>query len=120
MRGILQVLGVKDRRVWVADSFEGLPPVDPALHPKEAKAVSGPTIKNGYKNFAASIEEVKRNFQAFDLLDEQTSFLKGWFKDTLPSVPVERLPLCDWTETSTNRRGTLSPLSTQDLLWAAT
>ena len=89
MRGILQVLDVKDRRVWVADSFEGLPPVDPALHPKEAKAVGGPTIKDGYRNFAASIEEVKRNFQAYGMLDEQTCFLKGWFKDTLPSVPVE-------------------------------
>jgi hypothetical protein len=91
MRGILQVMGVKDRRVWVADSFEGLPPVDPKLHPKEAAAVNGPTIKNGYKNFAASIDEVKRNFDAYGLLDDQTCFLKGWFKDTLATSPIERL-----------------------------
>jgi O-methyltransferase len=90
MRGILEVMGVKDRRMWVADSFEGLPPVDPKLHPTEAAAVSSATIKDGYKNFAASLEEVKRNFQAYGLLDEQTRFLKGWFKDTLPSLTSER------------------------------
>lgn len=27
----------------------------------------------------------------YDLLDEQVRFLKGWFKDTLPPAPVERL-----------------------------
>jgi O-methyltransferase len=90
MRGILEVMGVKDRRMWVADSFEGLPPVDAKLHPTEAAAVASSTIKDGYKNFAASIEEVKANFEAYGLLDEQTCFLKGWFKDTLPTLPIER------------------------------
>jgi Macrocin-O-methyltransferase (TylF) len=34
---------------------------------------------------------VQRNFSAYGLLDERVRFLKGWFKDTLPSAPIERL-----------------------------
>ncbi|MGA8708850.1 MAG: TylF/MycF/NovP-related O-methyltransferase, partial [Steroidobacteraceae bacterium] len=41
-----------------------------------------------YKHFAAGIEEVKRNFAAFGLMDEKVRFLKGWFKDTLPAAPI--------------------------------
>ena len=33
MRAILKVNGVTDRLVWAADSFEGLPPPDPAKYP---------------------------------------------------------------------------------------
>ena len=29
MRAVLKVRGVADRRVWVADSFQGLPPPNP-------------------------------------------------------------------------------------------
>jgi hypothetical protein len=39
------------------------------------------------------LEDVLANFQSYGLLDEQISFLKGWFKDTLPSAPIEKLAL---------------------------
>lgn len=84
IRGVLKAMDVTDRRLWVADSFEGLP--REGLQPKEAEAVSGPVIKNNYRNFAASLEEVRSNFKKYDLLDEQTVFVKGWFKDTLPAI----------------------------------
>ena len=29
----------------------------------------------------------------YDLLDQQVRFLKGWFRDTLPTAPMERLAL---------------------------
>lgn len=38
-----------------------------------------------------SLEEVKANFARYGLLDDQVRFLKGWFKDTLPTAPIERL-----------------------------
>jgi hypothetical protein len=44
-----------------------------------------------YKHFAADLEEVKANFTAYSMLDEQVRFLKGWFKDTLPTAPIEKL-----------------------------
>jgi hypothetical protein len=40
---------------------------------------------------AVSLEQVKANFQRFDLLDDQVKFLKGWFCDTLPTAPIERI-----------------------------
>lgn len=33
MRAILAAYGIVDRTVWVADSFAGLPPPDPAAYP---------------------------------------------------------------------------------------
>lgn len=35
---------------------------------------------------AASLEEVKRNFSRYGLLDDQVHFLQGWFHDTLPTI----------------------------------
>ena len=91
MRAILKVLNVTDRVVWVADSFEGLPEPDADRFPLEAKAHHGPVMQQAFKHFAANLEEVQRNFDAFGLLDDQTRFLKGWFKDTLRTAPISRL-----------------------------
>ncbi len=43
--------------------------------------------------FAVSLEEVRKNLKAYDLLDEQCEFLKGWFRDTLPTAPIQQLAL---------------------------
>jgi hypothetical protein len=86
MRAVLQAYGVSDRLVWVADSFQGLPPSDAERYPADA----------GYqlelcRELAVSLAEVKANFRKFNLLDEQVRFLKGWFRDTLADAPVEKL-----------------------------
>jgi len=86
MRGILKAFGVEDRRVWVADSFEGLPSVDQAGH--AADAALG---LDRFKILAVSLEVVRENFARYGLLDEQVVFLKGWFRDTLPAAPINRL-----------------------------
>jgi hypothetical protein len=39
------------------------------------------------------LEEVQGNFRAYGMLDDQVKFLKGWFKDTLPTAPVDSLSL---------------------------
>lgn len=93
MRGVLKAHGILDRLVWVADSFEGLPEPDPDLFPLEAKVKSGPVMQKAYHNFAVGLEEVMRNFAAYGLLDDQVKFLKGWFKDTLPTAPIGTLSL---------------------------
>jgi Macrocin-O-methyltransferase (TylF) len=93
MRGVLKAFAVSDRLVWAADSFEGLPVPDADRFPLEAKVQSGPVIQKAYHNLAVGLEEVKRNFAAYGLLDDQVKFLKGWFKDTLPSAPVGALSL---------------------------
>ncbi len=91
MRAMLKAYAVTDRRVWVADSFEGLPEPDAARFPIEAKAHHGPMMTKSFGKFAAGLEDVQRNFQAYGLLDGQVQFLKGWFKDTLPTAPIERI-----------------------------
>lgn len=88
MRAMLEVHGIRDRRIWVADSFAGLPPPDPEQFPAD----TGSWL-HSVAMLAVSLEEVQRNFAKYGLLDEQVVFLKGWFKDTLPSAPIKRLAL---------------------------
>jgi hypothetical protein len=80
MRALLKAHGVRDRKVWAADSFAGLPPPD-----RRYPADSGSTFHE-QTGFAVSLDEVRRNFAAFGLLDEQVMFVKGWFADTLPKL----------------------------------
>ena len=42
---------------------------------------------------AVSLDQVKTNFSRYGLLDERVCFLKGWFKDTLPKAPIDRLAI---------------------------
>ena len=83
MRGILAARGITDRTVWAADSFDGLPRPD-----------SQDTLditKETNPELAVSEARVREAFARFGLLDEQVRFVPGWFKDTLPSVPIERI-----------------------------
>jgi O-methyltransferase len=40
-----------------------------------------------------SLEDVRRNFERYGLLDSRVRFLKGWFRETLPEAPIERIAL---------------------------
>jgi O-methyltransferase len=86
MRAILKANGVSNRLVWVADSFRGLPRPDADRYPADR----GLDLSM-WKSLAVSLDEVRRNFSRFGLLDEQVRFLEGWFKDTLPDAPIEKL-----------------------------
>ena len=86
MRAVLAAYGIRDRTVWVADSFKGLPPPDPGAYPADRD-----DQHHEFQQLAVGIEEVRQNFERYGLLDPQVRFLEGWFKDTLPDAPIERL-----------------------------
>jgi len=88
MRGVLKAHDVKDRTVWVADSFEGLPKPTNEIDAKDPAH-----ILHGESLLAISLDTVKQNFSRYGLLDDQVKFIKGWFRDTLPTAPVTRLAL---------------------------
>ena len=88
MRALLKNDGITDRVVWVADSFEGLPRPNEDLYPSDKG-----DVHHTHHELNVSIETVQDNFKKYGLLDNQVKFLKGWFKDTLPSAPIDQLAI---------------------------
>lgn len=84
MRAILQAYGIEDRKVWAADSFQGLP---------VPKSPSDGHDLSDTEYLKVSLDQVKRNFVRFGLLDDQVEFLEGWFADTLPKAPIKAIAL---------------------------
>lgn len=85
-KGIFAAHGDTRRRVFVADSFNGLPPPDAEKYPAD-KGDEHHTVKE----LAISRSDVESNFRRYGLLDETVVFLEGWFKDTLPTAPIDQL-----------------------------
>ena len=81
MRGLLEAYGIRDRSVFAADSFKGLPEPNPEAYPADAG-----DRHHAMDALVVSREEVEQNFDRYGLLDEQVVFLEGWFRDTLPTV----------------------------------
>jgi O-methyltransferase len=75
------------RCVWVADSFEGLPV------PQMPQDAGYDLSSSKFPFLSVSLESVQNNFRAYNLLDDRVKFLKGWFEDTLPNAPIDRLAL---------------------------
>jgi O-methyltransferase len=87
MRGFLRAHGIEDRLVWVADSFAGLPA------PSRPEDAGYDLSSAAWPGLAVSLEAVQALFRRYGLLDDHVRFLKGWFKDTLPTAPIDRLAL---------------------------
>lgn len=87
MAGYLEAYSIPGRRVYVADSFEGLPkpssPFDAGLD----------LSQDGFPELAVSLFEVQENFAVYGLDGPKVHYLKGWFKDTLPTLSVQQFSL---------------------------
>jgi hypothetical protein len=88
MRAVLAAYGIESRTVFVADSFEGLPKPDPDKWPADRSDTFFT-----HKYLAVSRSEVENNFRKYGLLDDKVVFLKGYFKDTLPGAPIQKLAI---------------------------
>jgi O-methyltransferase len=88
MKANLLAAGDTTRTVWVADSFQGLPPPNETLYPADA----GDDLHTR-TGLSVGAEQVRHNFERYGVLDDRVKFLVGWFKDTLPAAPIEQLAL---------------------------
>lgn len=108
MRGVLAANGVPDRKVYVADSFDGLPPPDPEKFPADRG-----DRHHEFRQLAIDQAQVEANFAAYDLLDEQVVFVKGLFGDTLPGLKADPFALIrldgDMYESTTDSLEALYP-----------
>lgn len=101
MADCLRQAGVRDRKVWLFDSFQGLP--DP--HEIDGRAArqhaEDPDSPWYFDNCAAALEDVR--LAAHELgLEDYVEIVEGWFEDTLPAsrarigdIAILRID-CDW------------------------
>ena len=75
------------RKVYVADSFEGLPPPN-SLYPQDASS-----YLHEWSILSVSLDEVKSNFNKYNLLEENVVFIKGFFETSLKNVNFDKISL---------------------------
>ncbi len=101
MADLLRRAGVSDRKVWLFDSFEGLPPPQELDGPRAVAYARDTDSPLYFDNCRASLEEVQRSAQRLQV-SSYTEFVQGWFEETLPATrarvgPIALLRLdCDW------------------------
>jgi len=79
-----------DKKVFVCDSFEGLPKPDLEKYPQD---IGDAHYTNDYLN--VSLDDVISNFSIYGLLDDKVKFIKGWFSDTLHNNDeIKSLSIC--------------------------
>lgn len=84
-----------NRKIWLFDSFEGLP------EPTEKDGAK--VQQESYKGLAkGDISNVRKIFQKLAIPDTRVHIVKGWFQDTFPSIEIKRIGLlhidADWYE----------------------
>jgi len=101
MADLLRQEGVSHRKVWLFDSFEGMPPpldIDGQAAKEWGRNINGRWY---FENLKISLPEVQRNAAHLGL-SSYTEFIKGWFDQTLPMNrervgPIALLRIdCDW------------------------
>jgi len=85
---ILNDYEIKNKTIYAADSFEGLPKPDEKKFPAD----KGDTLhKTDFLKI--SLREVKKNFEQYGVLDDKVKFLEGWFEDTLIDPSLEKFAI---------------------------
>lgn len=87
LRAVLKAYGDTQRRVFLADSFCGLPAPNPEI------AADAGDQHYTFSELFVSSQNVRENFAKYDLLDDQVCFLEGWFSDTLPTAPIDQIAI---------------------------
>ncbi len=89
MRALQIAHGAAERRTWVVDSFQGVPPSE-----RECDTRYGLHLDEQHVPWLACSEEgVRDHFSRYDMLDGNVLFLSGWLAETLPDAPIETLAI---------------------------
>lgn len=84
MRAVLDAHGDRERTVWAADSFQGLPAPDADGFPEDREL-----DLSGIDFLAVSLGEVQGHFARLGL-EQGVRFVPGFFDDTLPGLRGQR------------------------------
>lgn len=84
MRALLDAYDIKERRIFAADSFAGIP--------KNTRVHNDP-VDQWTDRWVAPLEDVQRSIARFGLLDERIQFVVGNFADTLKSLARQQFAL---------------------------
>jgi O-methyltransferase len=84
MARVLKSSGTLDRKVWLFDSFEGLPPPESIDGGKALSWAADTGSRFYYDNCRATIDEVQQTANQLGLAP-YTKLVKGWFDETLPA-----------------------------------
>lgn len=101
MADLLRQAGSRDRRVWLCDSFQGMPPAGAIDGPAAIAEAGDPLSPLHVNNSRVALEDVRRTVAEFGLTDYMR-FVPGWFEETLPVQrdrigPIAILRIdCDW------------------------
>jgi O-methyltransferase len=92
MADLLRQAGAAHRKVWLFDSFEGLPPPQ-LIDGPAANAWARATTSRSYRdNGRVSLDEVKQSAAALGLTP-YLEFVKGWFDQSLPEERIRIGPI---------------------------
>lgn len=98
---LLRRAGVRDRKVWMFDSFEGHRRPEEIDGPAALAYAQNPDNPEYHDNCRVSFQDVKRSASELGLVS-YTELVKGWFEETLPASrerigPIAILRVdCDW------------------------
>jgi len=93
--GTAALLGVasrrSDKRVWLYDTFEGLPPPE---------SVDGSAAPEYVGTFRGTLEDVRAQMASLRVWPSRVRYVQGLFEDTLPKAEVGQIALLhidgDW------------------------
>lgn len=114
----LMKLGIKDRKIYLFDTFEGMSePTDEDIDftKNDAKVIWKKSQKEDHNEFCYSpIEEVKQNVYSTGYPKENLIFVKGKVEDTIPGTLPDAISMLrldtDWYESTYHELTHLFPL----------
>jgi hypothetical protein len=89
MRALQVAHGETDRRTWVVDSFQGVPPSDKAVDRRYDVHLD----ESVSPWLACSERRVRDLFVRYDMLDSNVEFVAGWLAESLPAAPIGPLAI---------------------------